>query len=104
MASIHFIERMQNMHSIDKSNNIWESGNWVIAVPTAQELVGGNIYFHSAQDGPSYFGGEIIGFRVIPEDAKDNPGRIIFSFKPSIEHKNVRAGADGWGMEKKIVR
>ncbi len=104
MAAIHFIERVQNMSSIDKPNNIWESGDWVVAQPTAQELIGGNIYFHSTQDGPSYFGGEITGFRVIPDDAENAAGRIVFIFKPTIAHKNIRAGRDGWGMEKKIVR
>jgi len=31
------------------------------------------------------------------------PGRIVFNFKASLDCKNVKAGKDGWGMEKKIV-
>lgn len=104
MSSIHLIERVKHMHSIDKLNNIWESGDWVIAKQTAQELIGGNIYFQSAQDAPSYFGGEITNFRVIPDDAAESPGRIVFMFKPSIKHKNIRSGITGWGNEKNIVR
>lgn len=103
MPAIHLIEKAKVMHSIDKPNNIWESGDWVIAEATAHSLIGGNIYFHLAQTAPSYFGGEITGFRVNADDAVHAPGRVVFIFKPSMAHKNISAGSEGWGMEKKIV-
>lgn len=103
MASIHFIERQKAMVCIDKEKAEWESGKWAVSEETAQKLVGGDIYFHLAQDKPSYFGGKIVSFRVLPDTEEDCPGRIVFRFSAGMQFKDVRAGNDGWSMEKKIV-
>jgi hypothetical protein len=103
MAAIHLIERLGNMKSVDAGKNEWESGKWAVSPDTAQKLVGGSIYFHHGQDKPSYFGGTVISFLVLPDEHGDMAGRIVFRFVPSIEFKNVRTARKGWGNEKKIV-
>jgi hypothetical protein len=100
-VGIHFIERMGHMKRIDKDTATWESGWWAVAPETAAKLVGGHIYFHKAQDKPSFFGGTISAYRV--ETEGEWPGRIVFTFVFSPEFRGVRAGREGWGMEKKIV-
>ena len=65
-------------------------------------MVGGQIYFHERQIEPSFYGGLITGFRIQQGEPYD--GRIIFRFEPKPECRDVRAGAEGWQYEKKIVR
>ena len=103
MGTIHLIERLGNMERIDKEKNEWESGKWAVSEETAQKLVGGYLYLHHGQDKPSHFGGKILSFRVLPETEGALAGRIVFRFLPSIEFKNVKAGQEGWGNEKKLV-
>lgn len=100
-GDIHFIERMKNMIQLDKKAALWESGWWAVSPDTASRLVGGRIFFHAAQADPSYFGGRITGFRVETEGKW--PGRIVFKFIATPEFKGVKAGREGWGMEKKII-
>jgi hypothetical protein len=92
---------MGHMRCLDKASALWESGWWAIAPETAQKLVGGHIYFHKAQDKPSFFGGRITAARV--ETEGNWPGRIVFTFVTGLEFKGVRAGSSGWGMEKKLI-
>ncbi|MHB0982504.1 MAG: hypothetical protein ACYC02_03880 [Thiobacillus sp.] len=101
MPTIHFVERLQNVHRVDKDKNEWESGYWVVSEDTAQRLVGGYIYLHRGQDEPSHFGGKILSFHVHPNGLE--AGRIVFRFHAGLEFKGVKAGRDGWGNEKKIV-
>jgi hypothetical protein len=96
-GDIHFIERMDHMTCLDKSTALWESGWWAISSDTASKLVGGRIFFHKAQDKPSFFGGRII------ETESNWPGRILFKFIAGQEFRGVRTGRDGWSMVKKIV-
>lgn len=108
MNIIHVIERAdfpENLKRVDKeidpSTHIYDSGFWYVAVATAERLVGGRIYLHETQTGPSRFGGTILGFQIAGE-GKDK-GKIIFRFQASSDAKGVRTSKDGWGMEKKIV-
>jgi len=101
MSSIHLVERLGNVHCVDKEKQEWESGYWVFNEETAQQLVGGHIYLHRGQDKPSHFGGKIIAFHVHPSGTE--AGRIVFRFHAAIECKGVIAGREGWGNEKKIV-
>jgi hypothetical protein len=98
---LHLVEKNKRFTREDKFSQIWESGFWKMSQDTANSLVGGDLYLHSAKIKPSYFGGKILGFRVV-EDGEWK-GRIVFEFEFSPEYKGVSAGKDGWGMEKKIV-
>ncbi len=100
-GDIHLIERMGHMQCLDKASGLWKSGWWAVAPDTAEKLVGGRIFFHKAQDKPSFFGGRIASYRV--ETEGQWPGRIVFTFVFGPEFRGVEAGRDGWGMEKKLV-
>ena len=99
--SIHLIEHLGNMKRLDGSQSEWESGWWAVSADTATRLVGGAIYFHKAKAKASFFGGNILGFRI--EDIGEFAGRVVFRFRPTDGHRDVRTDARGWGFEKKIV-
>jgi hypothetical protein len=104
MNRIHLIEKgdfPQNLVRIDKENHVYDSGFWFVAKATAERLVGGNLYLHDAQDKPSRFGGTILSYQVA--ESGENEGKIVFRFQASMAAKDVPAGREGWGMEKKIV-
>lgn len=104
MPSLHLVERLNNVRPLADAPGEWESGYWVIAEETAQRLVGGNLYLHSGQHAPSHFGGRILAFRVHNDPATPEiNGRLVFRIRPTLQHKGVLAGREGWGNEKKIV-
>jgi hypothetical protein len=101
---IHLIEKgdfPENLVRLDRNTHVWESGFWTLSRNTAEHLVGGWIFLHDAQDKPARFGGEISHFQI-PESGV-NEGKVSFRFSASKDAVGVRAGKDGWGMEKKIV-
>lgn len=103
MATIHLIERgdfPENLVRLDAAAHEWESGFWYVSKETAERLVGGTILLHEAQDKPSRFGGEILGYRVV-EDGPDT-GKVAFRFRASKDAVGRRSGPGGWGMEKRI--
>jgi hypothetical protein len=97
---IHLIERVNRIEKLEGS--LHESGLWDVPPRTAEELVGGDIYFHKKQKEPSFFGGRVVGYRIY-EGEDEYRGRVIFRFESSREHRNISAGAGGWSYEKKIV-
>lgn len=101
-TAIHLIENDGRIHRVDGPADTFESGFWKVSMALAEELKDGDIYFHRAQDAPSYFGGRIVGYRAQPDG--QYAGRIVFLFRADEEHRGVRAGRDGWGREKKIIR
>jgi hypothetical protein len=104
MAEIHFVERKNNVARVPNTADEWESGFWVVAESTAQQLIGGDLYLHSGQTKPSHFGGKILSYRVHREGSgSEIDGRLVFRIKSSAVHKGVLTGREGWGNEKKIV-
>jgi hypothetical protein len=105
MPALHLIQNQTNPKLLPKPEqpgaDVWISGYWSLAVDTVRTLIGGHVYFHKAQAKPSFFGGEIVGFRVA--DEAPYTGRIILQFRPDPAAKGVTTGRDGWSMEKKIV-
>jgi hypothetical protein len=101
---IHLIEKgdfPENLVRLDRDTHVWESGFWTVSRDTAKRLVGSWIFLHDAQDKPARFGGQISQFRI-PESGI-HEGKVSFRFSASREAVGMRAGIDGWGMEKKIV-
>ena len=90
------------MRPLGAEGNVWESGNWVLGVKTAEALIGGYVYLHKAQTRPSHYGGRVIGYRVLAAPEPD-AGRLVIHFQPDPSCKGVLAGPDGWGNEKKLV-
>jgi hypothetical protein len=101
MPKIHFIERDGRFERVPKSPDEWESGYWKLTAAAAASFIGGDVYFHSAQKDPSHFGGTILGTRVQADGAF--AGRTVLRFKYTKHHRGVRAGAGGWGLQKKVV-
>jgi hypothetical protein len=105
MARIHFVERKNNVSKVVGTADEWESGYWVVGEETAQGLVGGDLYLHEKQDSPSHFGGTILSYRVFRDaNQPEIDGRLLFRIRATVAHRGVRAGREGWGNEKKIVR
>ena len=102
MPAIHLVERKNNVWKLSDSPGEWESGYWVVAEETAARLVGADLYLHSTQGEPSHFGGRILGWRV-HRDGSEIDGRIVFRIQPSVSHKGITTGREGWGNEKKLT-
>lgn len=102
MASIHLVERLNNVRKLSADPPVWESGYWVVSEESAERLVGGDLYLHSGQQTPSHIGGTILGYRV-HRDGTETDGRVVFRIAPSSAHKGVSTGREGWGNEKKFV-
>jgi len=97
---IHLVEQVNSFFKVQ--DNIWESGWWTLDENKARDLIGGNIYFHKKQQEPSFYGGQITGYRI--EQAGQNQGRIVFSLKYIETCRNVKTGKDGWSRKMKIVK
>jgi hypothetical protein len=102
MASIHLVERLNNMREVSTNPPIWESGYWKVSIKTAESLIGGDLYLHNGQLEASHFGGKILGYRVHETESASND-RLIFRIAPSDAHKGVSTTTNGWGNEKKLV-
>lgn len=96
MASIHLIERLDNLSEVDTERGEWESGYWVVSKENATKLIGENIYFHEYQNDPSFFGGQILGFYIRPESNK-----VVFRFKALDSYSGVVTSHEGWRNEQK---
>lgn len=108
MSKIHLIEKDKNFKLIDKENQIWDSCCWAVTEENAKKLINGDIFFHEAKDKPSYFGGKIISFRILNEDCDQTEGevagRVVFTFKFTLQHKGVKSINGNWtSMEKNII-
>jgi hypothetical protein len=102
MTQIHFIEKLKRQQLMDPHTHTFASGNWRVEPAAAEALVGARIYFHETAAGPSYFGGEITGFRAV-EAPDPEAGRVVFIFKADQKGRGVLAGRTGWRLEHKTV-
>jgi len=98
---IHVIDKQKLITREDNMTQDWVSGYWGVTKEVAAKLVGGEIFLHMAKDKPSYFGGDITGFRV--QEDGEYAGKVLFEFTASMDHKGVRTPRPGWGMDKKII-
>jgi hypothetical protein len=102
-TAICFIEKMRKQRPVAPGSAEYQSGNWDVAEAKAAALVGSLIYFHETQSGPSYYGGRITGYRVLPPDHPETPGRIVFTFTPELACRGFLAGRSGWRNEQKTI-
>jgi hypothetical protein len=101
MSKIHFIERDGRFERVPKTPDEWESGYWKLSPAAAASLVGADVYFHTAKSERSHFGGKVLGSRVQVGGAF--AGRTVVRFRYTKEHRGVKGGAGGWGVERKDV-
>lgn len=97
--NIHLVEPLN--HFVKLQDNVWESGGWTLDESKAQQLVGGEIYFHKKKMEPSFYGGTILGYRVNQEG--EHQGQIVFKLLYSLSCRNVRTGKTGWTKDVKII-
>ncbi len=97
---IHLVETSNNFVMLKE--NLWESGWWALGESEAAKLVGGSIYFHREQQGRSFYGGDITGYRVVQDGKHD--GLIVFEFKHNKDCRDVKTDKSGWVKRIKIVR
>ena len=97
---LHLIEKLRKMKPISQGSSTFESGDWTIAAERAQRLIGATVFFHETQTDPSYYGGKITGYRVIPAGSP-NAGKIVITFVRDEAAIGHRTGKDDWGMEQK---
>jgi hypothetical protein len=97
--NIHLIEQLNNF--IKLHDNVWESGWWQLEESKAQELIGGEIYFHKKQLEPSFYGGTILGYRI--EQEEQYQGKIVFKLQYKQSCRNVRTDKHGWSKKMKII-
>lgn len=101
MPAIHLIENADVLTCVDRANHEWESGDWYVSREAAEQLVGGDLYLHKAQDAPSTFGGRIIAYRI-HEAGSPLAGKVVFRFVFAPPYRGV-ISRGGWGMEKKYI-
>jgi hypothetical protein len=99
-SRIHLIERRNFFTRLNERE--YESAWWKVSEEVAEALIGGLILFHDKRDAPSFFGGRIQGYRV--ETEGEYRGRIVFRFEFRPDCKGIKAGREGWSLEKKITR
>lgn len=102
-SSIHLLNRFENGHSLnlhllEKSQNLYSSGNWDLAVDDAQKLIGGWLYLHEAKSALSYFGGMITDFEQIRVDDAAHAERIVFILVSRLEGKGKKWRGQKHGM------
>jgi hypothetical protein len=97
--NIHIIEPLNNFVNLQDKG--WESGWWSIDENKAKELVGGEIYFHKKQQEPSFFGGNITGYRI--EQDVQYQGKIVFILQYNAACRNVKTDRQGWSKKMKII-
>jgi hypothetical protein len=100
VASIHLIERTDNVRKTDKTKNEWESGSWPVPPEVAQKLIGASLFLHRGKNHPSHFGGEILSYRV--EESGPSAGLVVFKVKAQIDCKDVATDRKGWSKDQKI--
>lgn len=99
---IHFLDKQRTMHPVERGGTKYESGYWTLSAERAAGLLGAMAYFHETKTTPSYFGGKILDFSVIPAGRR-NAGKVVFVFERMQESIGVQTSADQWKLNLKLV-
>ena len=97
--NIHLIASLNSF--VKLQDNTWESGGWIMEEGKAQKLVGGEIYFHKKRQEASFYGGKILGYRVL-QDTTDQKS-IVFQLEYRLSCRNVSTDKTGWTKDMKII-
>lgn len=105
MSEIHFVNFQRDMRRVRAAGpRDYESGDWVIGDDVRAALLNrGRVYFHDSQSEPSFFGGNITGFREVPNVTGSNYRRWVVLFTSDDAGVGVRTGRGGWKRESKFV-
>jgi hypothetical protein len=97
--NIHLVQPLNNF--VKLQDNLWESGSWDLDESQVKKLVGGEIYFHKKRGEPSFYGGEIVGYRVNQDG--EYQGKIVLQLQHRLSCRNVRTDKSGWKKNAKII-
>lgn len=103
MATIHIIDQVDNLRRLKDSRiaHEWESGCCAVDREVAAKLIGADLFIHEGMSKPSRFGGTITGFRV--HDDAESARAVIFRFKATNDHRDVKTSRTGWTNDTKII-
>lgn len=103
MAAIHIVDQIDNLRRLKDSPiaHEWESGCCAVAQGVAEKLVGADLFIHEGMSKPSRFGGKITGFRL--HEGADAAGQVIFRFKASNDHRDIKTSRAGWSNDTKTI-
>jgi hypothetical protein len=94
MPTAHFIAKLnENLRPVDKTQHLYATGLWDIPDATAEQLIEGLIYLHKAKAKPSFFGGRVLGYRVVETDYAHSK-RIEFEIESIAEARAVSWAGD----------
>lgn len=68
MQDIHLIEKSAGYNRVAGTEDQWTTGTWKMANDTAQSIIGGNVYLHTAQLAPCYLGGKVLDCHNVGDD------------------------------------
>lgn len=104
MTAIHIVDHIDSLKRLKDSSieHEWESGRCTIDPGVAEKLVGADLFMHEGMSKPSKFGGKITGFRL-HEGSEAEGARVIFRFKASNDHRDIKTSRAGWANDTKIV-
>ena len=96
MKNIHLIEKSAGYNRVAGTENEWTTGTWTMSQATAESLIGGNVFLHTAQKAPCYLGGKILGC----EDARDGKKWTIhFQFGKDLVNTTTDYCKSKWAVE-----
>ena len=107
MPEIHLIEKLGGIKKVTDDpecrSDIWDSHAWDLSDETAYRLLGGRVYFHKTQTGPSFFGGILISWRYAEDNGVVITQRKVLRFIYDASCRNIRTPRAGWSVEMKLV-
>ena len=103
MATVHIIDQIDKLRRLKDSRiaHEWECGGCILDHDVATKLIGADLFIHERMSKPSRFGGKITGFRV--SEGEDMAGTVIFRFKATNDHRDVKTSRAGWTKDTKIL-
>jgi len=95
MLNIHLIEKSARYNRVANTEDEWTTGTWTMGHETAQSLIGGNVFLHTAQKEPCYLGGKILAC----EPVGDGRYTIHFRFDKELVNTTTDRCKKNWSVE-----
>lgn len=95
MKNIHLIEKTACYNRVPDADGQWTTGTWSMSPETAESLIGGKVFLHTKQEGPSYLGGEIL--ECIP--GAGSRYTIRFQFNEDAVNITTKYCKKNWSVE-----
>ncbi len=97
MKNIHLIEKSAGYNRVAGTENEWKTGTWTMNQATAESLIGGNVFLHTAQKAPCYLGGKILDCENAGGEGKR--WTIHFQFNKDLVNTTTDYCKSNWAVE-----